>query len=114
MLSSLLAQIDPGEFVRPHIDWHAVAPELVLLGVGALLTLMDIIWLEKGRKLTSSLAGIGLLLPLIPIVTLAIDDDPSRSLFNGAYVVDRYSLILKALFLLSGYVVILLSTNYIA
>ncbi len=114
MFASLLAQVDPGAFVRPHIDWHAVAPELILLGVGAILTLIDIIWLEKGRKLTSSLAGIGLLLPLIPIVTLAIDDDTSRELFNGGYVIDRYSLILKALFLLSGYVVILLSANYIA
>jgi NADH-quinone oxidoreductase subunit N len=110
MLSTVLAQVP---FVRPHIDWHAVAPELVLLGVGALLTLIDIVFLDKARKYGSMLAGIGLLLPLIPIVTLAIDAEP-RSLFGGAYVVDKYSLILKALFLLSGYVVILLSSNYIA
>ncbi|MGI9621700.1 MAG: NADH-quinone oxidoreductase subunit N [Acidimicrobiales bacterium] len=111
MMSPVLAQL---EFTRPAIDWHAVAPELVLLAVGAILTLVDIIWLEKGRKVTSSLAGFGLLLPLIPIVTLAIDDDEARTLFNGAYVVDRYSLVLKALFLLSAYLVVLLSTNYIA
>ncbi len=35
-------------------------------------------------------------------------------MFGGAYVVDDFSLVLKALFLLSGYVVVLLSTNYIA
>jgi NADH-quinone oxidoreductase subunit N len=113
-MMSLLAQVDLGEFVRPHIDWHAVAPELILLGVGALVTLIDIIFLDKARRFSSSLAGIGLLLPLIPIVTLAIHDDATRSLFGGAYVVDRYSLIIKALFLLSGYVVVLLSSNYIA
>jgi NADH-quinone oxidoreductase subunit N len=35
-------------------------------------------------------------------------------LFGGGYVVDNYALILKAMFLVAGYVVILLSTNYIA
>ncbi|MFV2039109.1 MAG: NADH-quinone oxidoreductase subunit N, partial [Acidimicrobiales bacterium] len=110
MLAAVFAQL---EFTRPAIDWHAVAPEIVLLSVGALLTLIDIFFLEKARKFTASLAGIGLLLPLIPIVTLAIDAEP-RSLFGGAYVVDKYSLVLKALFLLSGYVVVLLSSNYIA
>lgn len=111
MVVSLLAQVAP--FERPAIDWHAVAPELVLLGFGALLTLLDVMFLERGRKYTSTLAGIGLLATLIPIITLAIDGQ-DRFLFNDAYVVDNFALIMKALFLLSGYVVVLLSTNYIA
>ena len=61
------------EFVRPAIDWHAAAPELTLLGFGALVTLMDIIWLERGRRLTSAVASIALLGTMIPILTLAID-----------------------------------------
>ena len=32
-----------------------------------------------------------------------------RSLFDGRYVVDDFALVLKALFLLAGYVVVLLS-----
>ena len=35
-------------------------------------------------------------------------------MFDGAYVVDGYSLVLKALFVISGYVVVLLSMNYVA
>ncbi len=108
---SVLAQVEP--FVRPAIDWHAVAPELILLGFGALLTLLDAIFLERGRKMTSALAGIALLVTMVPIITLAIDG-ADRSMFGGAYVVDNFALIMKALFLLSGYVVVLLSTNYIA
>ena len=50
---------------------------------------------------------------MIPILTLAIDSE-DRSMFNGAFIVDKYSLIVKAIFLLSGYLVVLLSTNYIA
>jgi NADH-quinone oxidoreductase subunit N len=50
----------------------------------------------------------------MPQVTLAVSDHPTRVLFGGAYVVDSTSLILKALFLVTGYVVVLLSTNYVA
>ena len=45
----------------------------------------------------------------MPIVTLAVVGDDVRSLFDGRYVVDEFSLILKALFLLTAYVVVLIS-----
>ncbi len=106
-----LAQV--GEFDKPTIDWHAFAPEVVLVGGAVLLIALDAVMLDKARRFTSALAGIVLLAPIIPIVTLAIDGD-DRSMFGGAFVVDRYALIVKAIFLLSGYVVVLLSTNYIA
>ena len=60
-----------------------------------------------------SLAGIGLLAALVPVLTLAVDGT-DRVMFGGAYVVDNFALVLKALFLVAGYVVVLLSTNYIA
>ncbi|MEE2682877.1 MAG: NADH-quinone oxidoreductase subunit N [Actinomycetota bacterium] len=114
LLSAILGFFAAGaEFNRPPIDWHAVAPELCLLGGGATITLIDVIWREKGRTVTSALTGLFLLAPLIPILTLAIDSE-DRSMFNGAFIVDKYSLIIKAIFLLSGYLVVLLSTNYIA
>jgi|TARA_B100000959_G_scaffold285046_1_gene358502 NADH-quinone oxidoreductase subunit N len=100
-------------FERPAIDWHAVAPELTLLAVGCLITLIDIIFLEKARPYTATLAGLGVLATAIPIITLAMDG-VDRVLFDGAYVVDDFALFTKAIFLISGYVVILLSTNYVA
>ncbi len=104
--------LDEG-FIRPTLDWHALAPELTFLAVGAILTLIDVIWLEKGRKYMPALAGIGLLITLVPILTLAIDGN-ERVLWDGAFVVDEFALVMKALFLISGYVVVLLSANYIA
>ncbi len=168
-------------FYRPPIDWHAVAPELVLLGFGALVTLIDIIGLERTRRFMPALTGLGFLLAMIPILTLW-DAGDTRSMFEGlerdergtvilenslldgegnvvlddqgtallagaavdngvvvtdgvdqldangaviepgdavrdgvgAYIIDRYSLVLKGLFLLSGYVVVLISTTYLA
>lgn len=102
------------EFVRPALDWHALAPELTLLGVGALLTLIDILFAERARAITSALAGLGFLAVLVPIITLAsagVASEP-RIMFDGGYVVDGFALLLKAIFVIAGYLVVLLSTNY--
>ena len=100
-------------FQRPPIDWHAAAPELTLLAFGALLTVVDIAWLRRGRAAMSALASIGLLAAMVPVLTLAWDGT-DRSMFGGAYMVDDYALVMKAVFLLSGYVVVLMSVDYIA
>ncbi len=126
MFLALLAQAEGADipFNRPPIDWHAFAPELILLGWGALVTVIDIIGLERTRRFMPALTGIGFLLAMIPVLTLW-DNGETRILFQGmlengefdgvgAYVVDQYALVLKGLFLLSGYVVVLLSTNYLA
>ena len=99
-------------FVRPDLDWHALAPELTLLAVGTLVTVVDIAFDEGAKRLMPTLAGVGLLATLVPILTLAADG-AERPMFDGAYVVDDFSLVLKALFVLSGYVVVLMSVDYV-
>lgn len=108
MLASVVAQA--ADWVAPDLDWHALAPEIVL-AVGINLVLLVDLWLSESKKwMQATLAGSVLLGAFVPVVTLAlIGDEPSRSMFDGRYVVDHYSLILKALFLLTGYVVVLLS-----
>lgn len=101
-------------FERPMVDFHALAPEIVLVAVISAMIIADVVLLDRGRAVVQSMAGIGLLAPLIPILTLAMSDDTSRAMFDGAFVVDRWSLLLKAMFLVSGYVVVLLATNYVA
>ena len=108
LLTSMLAQT---EWSAPDIDWHALAPELILIiGINIVLFL-DLNISESKKWAMASLSGLVLLAAFIPIVTLAVDDGPARELFGGLYVVDNYALVLKAFFLLVGYVVILLSQN---
>ena len=111
LLAPVLAQVQ--EFVRPDLDFHAFAPEFVLVGTLVLVLLVDLVKPHSNNPLLSSIAGLGLLGAMLPVITLATDG-ADRGLFNGAYVVDNFSLVLKALFLLSAYVVVLMSTNYIA
>jgi NADH-quinone oxidoreductase subunit N len=109
---AFLGQADGG-FVRPAIDWHALAPELVLTAVLCIVLVADLFLPEDRKALLPSLAGLGLLAALIPVLTLAVDG-ADRTMFGGAYVVDNFALVVKALFLVAGYVTVLQSTNYIA
>ena len=110
MLASLLAG---GGFTPPTIDYHALAPEIILAAGICVVLLVDLFVDESKKWLTATLAGFSLLGALIPVVTLAVTGDDVRSMFGGRYVIDEFSLIMKALFLIAGYVVVLLSTNEI-
>ena len=99
-------------FARPEIDYHAFAPEIVLVGVLVVVLLVDLVFEERARHLTPTLAALGLLGALVPVLTLA-QDGAERSLFGGAYVVDDFALVMKALFLVAGFLVVLMSTDYI-
>ncbi len=99
-------------WTSPNLDYHALAPEIVLGAVIVILLLVDLLADRRSRVSIPTLSGIGLLAALVPVLTLAVDG-AQRSLVGGSYVVDDFSLVMKALFLLSGYVVILLSSTYI-
>src|SRR5918996_1460622 len=113
MLDGLGVFAQAGGFARPEVDWHALGPELVLLAVLCTVLVADLFLPEDRKGMLPSLAGLGLLGAMIPVLTLAVDG-ADRQMFGGAYVVDNFSLVFKAVFLLAGYVVVLLSTNYIA
>src|SRR3954447_4814076 len=107
----MLAQLTT--FQTPTIDYHAIAPEIVLVGVIVVMIVVDLFASRGAKAALPSLAGIGLLGAAIPVITLAVDGTP-RVMFGGAWVVDQFTLVLTGLFLLTGYVVVLLSTNQIA
>lgn len=108
MFSSLLAAAD---FTAPNVDYHALAPEIILaVGICAVL-LVDLFVAENRRWITGTLAGLFMLGAFVPVVTLAVTGSDVRSLFDGRYVIDDFALALKAMFVLVGYVVVLLSTN---
>ncbi len=109
----MLAQLLMFAWDAPKMDFHAFAPEIIVTATLVIVLLVDAFTGDDSRWATSSIAGIGLLVATIPLFTLAYDG-ADRILFGGGYVVDDFALVMKALFLLTGYVVVLLSTNYIA
>ena len=97
----------------PYFDYDALAPEIILSATIVATLILDLV-LDRSRKyLVGTVAGLGLLCSMIPIVIMALEGHHDRVMFGGAYVVDPFALVLKALFILSGYVVLLISTTYI-
>jgi NADH-quinone oxidoreductase subunit N len=97
---------------NPNVDFHALAPEIVLTAAILVVLVADLIWPERSRWTSSRLASIGVLAALIPVVTLAVDGQ-DRVLFGGAFVVDNYALALQGFFLVVAYVSLLMSADYI-
>ena len=95
----------------PRIDYHALAPEIILAAGICIVLIADLFLPERNKWLLSVLAGTSLLAAVVPVLTLGLHEAATRSLFDGRYVIDEFSLVLKGLFLLAGYVVILLSTS---
>src|SRR5438874_8894612 len=104
-----------GAFKTPYIDYPALAPEIVLTAALVVVLLYDLVVDETKKYRVTQLAGIALLASLIPVLTLALSGISSspRVMFDGAYVVDTFSLVLKGLFIVTTYVVLLMSQNYI-
>jgi NADH-quinone oxidoreductase subunit N len=103
-------------FSAPIVDYHALAPELVLAAGICVVLLVDLFVPDHRKWLNGTISGFVLLGALVPVVTLAVwggdvRDALSGETVSGRYVIDNFALVLKALFLLAGYVVVLLSTN---
>lgn len=93
-------------------DWHAIAPE-VILGCSILVVLLvDLLLPNRAKWTLPGISSVGLLLSLVPLITLAAGDTP-RVVFSGSYAVDDFSIVLKGLFVVAGYIVLLLSVNAI-
>jgi NADH-quinone oxidoreductase subunit N len=105
-MSSLLA------FTAPGIDFHAFAPEIIVAATIVVVLLLDL-FTEQRSGFVAWVASMGLLIAAIPLITLATGTHEANMFGNGAYVVDNFSLVLKGVFLLSGWLVIMLSLNYI-
>lgn len=108
MLSTLAA-----EWSAPVIDYHALAPEIILASGIVVLLLLDLFVSEAKKWILTPIASFTALGAFIPVLTLALSDSGTRSMFDGRYVIDDFSLVMKGLFLLAGYVVILLTADHL-
>ncbi len=98
--------------MNPNVDFHAIAPEIVLTATILIALVVDLIWPEHACTIVPRIAALGVLGALIPVLTL-VNDGATRSMFDGAFVVDNYALAMQGFFLVVTYITILLATDYI-
>ena len=101
-----------------NVDYHALAPELILALTVLAVLVVDLLPVEKFWTAVVGLGG--LFLAVVPILTLGFcenlgfcDDTGVRLLFGDSYVVDTFSLVLKGAFIGGAFISILLSVGYI-
>ncbi|MEK7295423.1 MAG: NADH-quinone oxidoreductase subunit N [Actinomycetota bacterium] len=113
MLNALHALVTPIPWTSPSVSYYALAPELVLAAGICAVLLADLFLDNRHKWVLSTIAGFSLLGAVLPIVIVGLNDQNVWSMFDGRYVVDDFSLVMKGLFLLSGYVVVLLSSAHV-
>jgi NADH-quinone oxidoreductase subunit N len=112
IVGAVLSAVAHTGFRAPHLDYKALAPEIVLTAVLLVILVVDLVVDETHKVVVTNLAGVGVLASLVPVVLLAVSGHHS-SMFGGAYVVDNFALLFKGLFLASGYVVLLMAAHYL-
>lgn len=101
------------------LDYHALAPELILAITVMLTLVVDIV--TRKKYLAAIVGVLGLFAAAVPLLTLTFCDsldfctmtEASRVMFDGSYVVDNYALVLKGVFIFAGFITLLLSIGYL-
>jgi NADH-quinone oxidoreductase subunit N len=104
---NVIAALPP--LANPAIDYHAIAPELVLAGTIFLVLLFDLALPRERKWMSMPLAFLGVAATLAVTLTLV---GSHRVLFDGSYVVDNFALLFKVFFLSVALVVLALSFRY--
>jgi len=112
LLAAVHSAIQQQAFHVPNLDYHALAPEIVVSATLVVVLVADLFLAGARKWLLSNVAGWGLLVALIFTVELGARSHHA-SMVGGAYVVDDFALVFKGLFLAVGYIVLLMSTRYI-
>src|SRR5919108_1851950 len=93
-----------GAIQNPAIDYHAIAPELILAGVAAVVLIADLFLRSERKWIAMPLSLIGVAAALLVTLTLVGQE---RATFGGTYVIDSYAVLFKVFFLGTGMVVLL-------
>jgi NADH-quinone oxidoreductase subunit N len=104
---NVLAALPP--LPNPAIDYHAIAPELVLAGTIFAVLVFDLALPRERKWMSMPLAFVGVAAALAVTLTLV---GSHRVLFGGSYVVDNFALLFKVFFLSVALVVLALSFRY--
>jgi NADH-quinone oxidoreductase subunit N len=102
----LLAQ----DLVQPAVDWHALAPELVLASVACLVLIVDLFLPDDAKWAAMPLSAAGIIGTLAAVVSLIGEGD--RSTLAGAFEVNGFALMFKGLFCVIGLIVLAISFHY--
>jgi NADH-quinone oxidoreductase subunit N len=106
---NVLAAVAQAAIKNPAIDYHAIAPELVLAGTIFAVLLFDLMLPLERKWMSMVLAFLGMAGAFAATLTLIGAD---RVTFGGSYRVDAFAVLFKVFFTAVGMVILVLSLRY--
>lgn len=102
-------------FEAPKLNIILISPWLIIIGAGLLLMVLDLVVRRKNKVWMAWLSMVGFGLAFVQTIALWGIDSGTFIPANGIpmVVVDNFSLFLQAIFLLTGFMSILLSVDYL-
>ncbi len=91
------------------VDWHAIAPELVLTITACLVLVADLFLPDDAKWLAMPLSAAGLVGTLAAVVSLIGED---RLTLAAAFEVDNFAILFKVLFCIIGLLILAISFDY--
>ena len=104
-MNTLLAQ----SVSQPSVDWHALAPELVMASAACLVLVADLFLPRNARWIAMPLSAAGIIGTLAAVVSLI---NTETTTLAGTFEVDTFSLLFKALFCVLGLIILAISFHY--
>ena len=95
------------------LDYLGLAPEITIAVTLLAVLGLDLVLPRRSKYLTAIVGLVGLVVAGFFLIVLATSDVAVRSMMEGSYVVVDFAIVLKGLFVLSGYIVLLMSVSYI-
>ncbi|MGH2573456.1 MAG: NADH-quinone oxidoreductase subunit N [Actinomycetota bacterium] len=105
----VLAQAGIPNVQNPVIDYHAIAPEIVLATTALAVLVLDLFLRQDRKWLAMPVALAGTAGSLAATLTLI---GTERSTFGGSYVIDNFALLFKVFFMAVAIVVLAVSLRY--
>ena len=99
--------------MTPDIDYLALAPEITLAIAAVVVLMLDLFLPPRQKYWTAIVAVLGVSFAALPLIALAVSEVGDRTMLGGSFVVDDFALVLKGLFVVAGYLVLLMSVSYI-
>ena len=104
-MDPLLAQ----SVTQPSVDWHALAPELVMASAACLVLVADLFLPRNAKWIAMPLSAAGIIGTLAAVVSLI---NTETTTLAGTFEVDAFSLLFKGLFCILGLIILAISFHY--
>ena len=97
------------QLAQPSIDWHAIAPEVILTVAACLVLVADLFLPPRRRWLAMPLSALGLLATAAAVLSLVGEESTTLA---GTFQIEPFALLFKGLFCIVGLVLLAISFNH--